>query len=234
MLEQKNNVKEKNDFKDFLIYFRRKIIYFIIPVILISALLSIYLFFIAQPVYEATAQMYVAGGSDSILSLANLEIGTYLASDYLKFFDLWEISQQVIDKLQLPYNIDEMQKNLTITNPSYTRILIITFSSNNAQESANVSNMYAKVIQEYIADHIQINAPVLISSAQVPQVPSRPNKIMILEWTLLVTAFLSMWCIYISFLMGCKIVTAKDIKECMGASPIAEIPICNQSRNKNK
>lgn len=111
---------------------------------------------------------------------------------------------------------------------------MVTYSSKSAEESANIANMYAKVLQKYINDHVQIDVPVLISSAQVPESPSHPNKVMILEWGLLSTIFLLMWCLYISFLMGNKIETVEDLRECIGAGPIAVIPMCKQLKNEDQ
>ena len=52
-------------------------------------ILAFYAFVIATPLYEATAQLYVVNSKDNVLNLSDLQIGTYLTSDYQLVFKTW-------------------------------------------------------------------------------------------------------------------------------------------------
>jgi capsular polysaccharide biosynthesis protein len=43
-----------------------------------------YTYFCVTPMYEATSKLYVINSSDSALNLSDLQIGSYLASDYIE------------------------------------------------------------------------------------------------------------------------------------------------------
>ena len=45
-------------------------------------LMALYSFVLATPMYEATCRIYVTNASDSAINLSDLQIGTYLTSDY--------------------------------------------------------------------------------------------------------------------------------------------------------
>ena len=73
---------------------------FIILFAVIGALASaFYTFFLVTPIYEATAKLYVLNSGDSALNLSDLQIGSYLASDYVEVFKTWEVHESVIRNL---------------------------------------------------------------------------------------------------------------------------------------
>lgn len=74
--------------------------------------------FWVTPIYEATAKLYVLNSSDSALNLSDLQIGSYLASDYIEVFKTWEVHEMVITNLGLPYSYTQLQSMLTIENPT--------------------------------------------------------------------------------------------------------------------
>lgn len=114
--------------------------------------------------YEATCKMYVTSASDSAINLSDLQIGSYLTSDYQEVFDTWEVHQGVIDRLKLDYDYEELDAMLTITNPGDTRILYITVKRDDPQEAATIANAYAQVAREYIS---------IVMSTDMPDDPLR-------------------------------------------------------------
>ena len=94
-MDSKVWMKSKNTTVDLYEYFRFLMKKWRIVAISIGTcglIMFIYAFLIATPVYEATAQIYVVNSSDSVLNLSDLQIGTYLTSDYQLVFDTWEVN----------------------------------------------------------------------------------------------------------------------------------------------
>lgn len=185
----------------------------------------VYVFAIATPIYEATAQLYVVNSQDSVVNLSDLQIGSYLASDYQWIFKTWEINQQVIENLQLPYTVAEIKEMLTVTNPSNTRILLLTFASENPAEAAAAANEYAIVASQYISDYMLTTKPSIISVALEPLKPARPKKLLVVSVGTLLALIACVWCLFVAYLYSDKIKTADDIKKHMGTEPLAVIPL---------
>lgn len=99
--------------------------YILLSAVLCAVLVGTYVFFIMDPVYAATAKLYIMG-QDSSSILADLQIGSYLTKDYQEVFQTWEVHEMVREELNLPYTYKDMQEMLTVTNPSDTRVLYIT------------------------------------------------------------------------------------------------------------
>ena len=222
---RRTNVVDSLDLFGFFEYMMKHIV-IILGVTLAVLLCSlIYVFVLATPIYEASAQLYVVNSQDSVVNLADLQIGSYLASDYQWIFKTWEVNQQVIENLNLPYTVAEIKEMLKVTNPSNTRILLLTFSSENAAEAAVAANEYAVVASQYISDYMLTTKPSIISVALEPLKPARPQKLLIVAASTLLTLVVCIWCMFVVYLYSDKIKTADDIKRYMGSEPLAVIPM---------
>lgn len=197
---------------------------FILCAMLIGALLAgLITAYLLTPQYEATAIIYVLGNSDSAINLTDLQIGNALTQDYVKVFQMWEIQEQVISNLHLPYSYNQMRGMLSIRNDANTRMIDITFTSPSAEEAAAVANEYARVASQYIADTMSTEKPNLMSTALVPANPSSPSMAFNLVIGFLAGAFLSCLWIVISYLLDDKYKTADDIFKYTGLTTLTVI-----------
>lgn len=222
------------DLFDFFRYLLKRIR--ILTGVAIAVCLSamIYVSIIATPIYEASAQLYVVNSQDSVVNLSDLQIGSYLASDYQWVFKTWEVNQQVIENLHLPYTVEEIKGMLTVSNPSNTRILLLTFASENAAEAASVANEYAAVASQYISDYMLTAKPSILSTALEPINPARPKKLLVVAAMTLIALVVSIWIMFVAFLYNDTIKTADDLKKYMGTEPIAVVPIEKMRRLKRR
>ena len=109
----------------------------IISLALVLAIVSgVYTVFFVTPMYEATSTIYVLNRSDSAINFSDLQLGTALTRDYIKVFKMWEVHEEVISNLNLPYTYSGMKNMLRVTNDSDTRMLDITITSPDPQEAA--------------------------------------------------------------------------------------------------
>ncbi len=232
---EKNFSKEINlDLFEFLFYVKNHLKFVVIPVAAAVLAAALYVYALATPVYEATSQLYVVNSKDSAINLSDLQIGSYLTSDYQWIFQTWEVNQQVINNLDLPYTMSEMKDMLTVENPSNTRILLITFASENAKEAAAVANEYAEVASQYISDYMLTSKPSIISIALEPLQPARPKKLLTVAVTALLAGFAALWCLFIAFQADDKVKSASDLRKHLGAEPLAIIPTTKMSGRTRK
>ena len=198
----------------------------IVCLALVFAIVSgIYTISFITPTYEATATIYVLNRSDSAINFSDLQIGTALTQDYIKVFKMWEVHEQVISNLNLPYTYNDMYNMLSIRNETNTRMLDITISSHDPEEAAAIANEYAKVASEYIEDTMLTDKPSIMSVALVPVYPASPSKTRNVMIGFLLGAFLACGYVTISFLMDDKYKTAEDIRKNTGLTTLAVVPI---------
>lgn len=189
---------------------------------LVAGVVTIYF---VTPMYEATATIYVLNRRDSAINMSDLQIGTALTSDYIKVFKMWEVHEEVISNLGLPYTYKQMMDSLSIVNESSTRMLDITFKSPSAEEAAAVANEYAKVASQYIADTMSTDKPNIMSVALVPANPVSPNKTRNVLLGFLLGMVLACGIITVRMLMDDKYKTAEDIRRYTGLPTLAVVPV---------
>lgn len=59
-----------------------------------AVLAALYTFFLVTPMYKATATIYVVNRNDSVINMADIQIGSALTSDYIKVFEMWEVHEK--------------------------------------------------------------------------------------------------------------------------------------------
>ncbi len=208
--------------------------YIILATILCGIAAGIYTFGFQTPQYQATAKLYVTNQKDSAINLSDLQIGSYLTSDYQEVFKTWEVHEMVIKNLALPYTYTQMQSMLTVTNPKDTRILHITVTSDSPKEAEDIANEYALAAQKHISDVMDTEEPNVLSKALLPTVPVSPNKTRTVLLGLILGAFLSMGIITVQFLMDDKIKTADDIAKYAGLATLAIVPTMKEATTVKK
>lgn len=185
------------------------------------------------PTYSATSTLYVVSSKDSVVSMSDLSLGSALASDFIKVFSTWEVHEEVISSLGLPYTYRQMQGMISVTNPANTRMLDIKVTSTSAQEAATIANEYAKVGSQYIADVMSTTKPSIMSVALVPANPNGPNKTRNIMMGFLAGAALAAGIVVLRMLMDDKIKTAEDIRKYTGMVTLAILPVEESLNGKN-
>ncbi len=198
-------------------------------------------YFLITPLYQAKSTIYVISRSDSVINMSDLQIGTALTQDYIKVFDMWEVHEQVISNLDLPYSYSQMRKNLSVSNTSNTRMLDITVTSANPEEAAAIANEYARVASDFIAETMSTDKPNIVSVALVPSNPVSPSMVRNIAIGFLAGAVVAAGIVVIRMLLDDKIKTAEDIRRYTGLVNLAIVPKENfkdedkaRSRKKSK
>jgi capsular polysaccharide biosynthesis protein len=158
------------------------------------------------------------------LDLSDLQIGSYLTADYKEVFKAWEVNEQVLENLGLNYSYSELAKMVTITNPTDTRILYITVTSDDADQSMLMANEYAEVARQYISDTMLTKTPSILSTALISTKPVSPNKMLNMIIGAIAGAVISLGVILILFLGDDKIKSEEDILNCCGIHTLAIVP----------
>ena len=204
----------------------------IIAAVIGMLIFAFYSFVLATPLYEATCRIYVTNAGDSAINLSDLQIGNYLASDYQEVFNTWEVHEAVIRGLNLDYTYEELENMITVSNPSDTRILNVTITSEDPQEAADMANEYAEVARSYISRTMDTNEPTVLSSALVPKKSVKPRKMFNTALGFVLGALVMMGVVTVQFLLDDKIKTADDIRKYTDMAALSVVPSNDNSSAK--
>ena len=189
-----------------------------------TALSAVITLFVLVPTYEATAKLYVMNSNDSAINLSDLQIGSYLTTDYQEVFKTWEVHEMVISNLGLSYTYKQLRNMLTVVNPSNTRVLYITITSEDPKEATMLANEYASVAQRYISNTMSTEQPNSFSVALEPTEPVSPNNPLNIVLGFLLGTFLAIALVSILFMLDDKIKTSEDILKYTNMPTLAMVP----------
>lgn len=225
--------KNEIDIFEFGKYILSKIKIIISVTLAVMILVGASVLLLISPIYEATAQMYVLSSRDSAVNLSDLQIGSYLTSDYKYVFDTWEVNEQVIANLGLSYTVDELRDMCEVSNPTNTRLLFITVSSKDAKEAATIANEFVKVASTYISDVMNTDKPSMLSQALEPLEPERPRKLLSVVLSAVVSVVVCVFIFLFIYVLNDKVKTKADIQKHFGMTPLAVIPIADLRYSKH-
>lgn len=191
----------------------------------LAILMGVYTSFFITPMYQATAIIYVLSNRDSAINMSDLQFGSELTRDYIKVFQMWEVHEEVISNLDLPYSYSQMQGMLSVVNDSDTRMLDITVKSANPQEAADIANEYAKVASQYIAETMSTDKPNIMSVALVPSNPISPNRTRNIMMGFILGGIAAAGFVTVRMLIDDKYKTAEDIRKYTGLATLAAVPV---------
>jgi capsular polysaccharide biosynthesis protein len=210
----------------------KNIKYIILAAVVCTIVAGVYTIYFVTPMYEAMAKLYVMNSGESAINLSDLQIGTYLASDYQEVFKTWEVHEMVAQNLGLDYSYTEMQSMLSVSNPKDTRILYISVKSDDPKEAAAIANEYATVAKKYISTTMATEEPNVLSVALEPTIPVSPSKTRNIFLGFFVGALAAIAVIVIRFIMDDKIKSTEDIQKYTGMPTLAVIPVLNSTHGK--
>ena len=232
VLTVENEASSEIDLLELFYRMLEKVWYIVAAATAAALIAGVYSLFIATPVYEATAKLYVLGSKDSVVNLQDLQIGSQVANDYLEIFKIWEVHQDVIQTLGLPYSEKELTDMLTVTNPTGTRVLHITIRSNDPQEAQQIANTFAAVAQKRIKETMRTDEPTNFSEAVIPITPISPNKTRNILIGGLVGLLVSMGIIFVMFVMDDKLKSSDDLTKYVGIATLAVMPMLGSVHDK--
>ena len=127
--------------------------------------------FLIVPEYSSTAKLYVLSKSTSITSLADVQMGASLTSDYTQVVASRPVIDQVIKDLDLDTDYDALSKKVTVENPTDTRIINITVTDRSVKHAKKIADRIAEVSAEFIGNKMDQDPPTIIQKGYTDSGP---------------------------------------------------------------
>ncbi len=193
--------------------------------ILVATVFGLFSKFTFVPEYEAASELYVLSKSTSITSLADIQVGTSLTNDYEYVITGRTVLSTVIKNLDLDMTYEQLKEQVTIENPTDTRVIRIVVTDTDIEESKLIADEIADVSSAYIADNMDQSQPKKIQAAYASSIPVNNN---ILRNTLigaviglLVAAAIATF----GYLVDDTVANADEMEKRTGLKVLASLPL---------
>ena len=194
----------------------------LLSTVLVAAIVMVISKFILVPQYESTASLYVL--SNSITSIADIQIGTSLTQDYLVVVNGLPVLEQVIENLDLKENYASLGSKITLNNPANSRILEITVRDKDPDHAKAIADEMANVASDYISIKMDQSAPTIIQNGYADGKPVSPSIIKNTIIGALAGFLLAAAVVIISYLLNDTIMTGEDVEKKLGMNLLGSLP----------
>jgi len=213
---------------------RSKMLIILASMIAFGGIMFGYSTLLAQPVYESTARMYILTQSTSLTSLADIQVGTSLTQDYKVMITSRTVVDQVIENLQLDCTYGQMLEQVSVNNPSNTRIIEITIQDNVPEDAKLIVDEFVEVSREKISDIMVTDAPSVVDYGNMPINPVSPNVMKNTVIGAALGAFLAIAIVIVIFLMDDTVKTADDVEKYLGLNTLTSVPLKEGEKKAKK
>ena len=186
---------------------------------------------LVTPLYQATSSIYIVSASNnSVVNLTDLQIGAQLTADYQELILSRPLLEDVIRNLELtnaegePMSTNALKNMIAISNTADTRILKVTVTSSDPQESADIANELIDQACIYLPQIMETEEPNLVEEAIPPTRKSSPSTARNVVLGGLLGACLACGVLVVRYLMNDTFVTPDDVAKYLGVQPLAVIP----------
>lgn len=190
---------EEINITDLLSYFKSKIIYILLITLVVTSVGVFYKLVIEQPVYKSSTSLILTGFSDTTgsdkINNTDLTINQQLLSTYQEITKSRKVLLQVIDELNLDYEVEELAANINVAGVSDTEIIKITVNDRNAVTAYQIVGKIADVFSNEVRDIYNVSN---VSILDVPEVAENASNMGILKFITI--------CIIAGFILACMII----------------------------
>lgn len=219
------NMTDEIDLRQIFAVLRRRIwMILLVPLMaaLTAAALSLY---ILHPTYSASTTLWVIKQETATLDYNTLLTNRNLVKTYAEVAKSRAVMDEVVQKLALPFTVEEMQKKLSVTPVRDTEIIQISITDGDPARAATIADSVAASFMDQLANYIKLENVRVVDRAKIPVDPIKPRPVLN---TAIAGVLGGMVAIGFAFLLEYLDTTLKstdDIEKQLGLPVLAVIPL---------
>ena len=221
----KNEFEMEIDLQDMLLYLLKKM-KIILPLVCFCATVAFLISSQFMPVmYTASTRIYVLNREDGIdISYSDYQVANQMIEDYKVLITGANVTQAVVDKLELQISKDALEKMIRLDAPKNTRFLEISITDTDPARAVLIANTVREIACEEIKRIMDVEAVNLVYEAEMPQKPSGPPVLKITMLSACTALCVLMLFFSIRHMMDDSIRTEEDVAARLGLNVLTVIP----------
>lgn len=222
--------------KDFLSYFKEKLTLVLLIILMTTVCGTLYMTLILKPKYESYTTILLTKSSDDNTSITqnDINLNQKLVTTYREIIKSRLVLNQVITNLDLKYDLEELDKMITVSSVNDTEIIKISVESLDKEEAMKIANNLADVFTEEITNRLNIENISVIDVAEESNEPSNISPIKNEVIYVGAGVVLSLLLTFIMYYFDNSIQSVDDIENKLGIPVIGTVPMRKPRGKKAK
>ena len=194
--------------------------------------------FLITPQYESSAMLYVINKTTTVTTMADIQIGSALSSDFAVIATSKPVIDTSIKQLEEETGNRYTRKNITtalkVHNIDDTRLLKITITHEDPQVASDMANAIAEATSSQMAEIMKSEPPTIAEWAEPSEKPASPSLLKNVVFGFLLVAVVICAFIVVLCILNDSIKTEDDINKYLGVPTLATIPYTSGKSIKKK
>ncbi|MCI8460809.1 MAG: hypothetical protein HFE81_05380 [Bacilli bacterium] len=218
---------EEINLRELFDYFKSKITWVIIAVILVIGIGNIATIIMRVPMYRSSTTIVLVSENntgDSTYNSSELQLNKNLVGTYSEIIKSRKVLNEVISNLGLSYSTVDLSENISVAAVENTEIIRITVADADNKQAAKIANEIASVFMTEIQKFYKLNNVSVIDKAENSLNPYNVNYIKDNLIYLIIGLALSSGVIFIMFYFDTTIKTSEEIENKLGLTVLGVVP----------
>ena len=215
---------EEINLKEVYSYFKSRLLWMILAIVVIVIIGNIYTILTRVPMYQSNTTIVLVGESKKEYSQTDSQLNQNLIGTYSEIITSRKVLQQVIDNLKLKMTVDELSKNITTSSVEDTEIIRITVNNEKKKMAAEIANEVADVFSDEIQDIYNLENVAIIDKAEEADAPYNINYLKDNVIYLVISLVLSFGVVFVMYYFDTSIKSSEVVEEKLGLTVIGIVP----------
>lgn len=215
---------EEIDLKEVFKYYKARIAWIIIAILLVVALGNVYRIFTRKPLYKSDTSIVLVSNSQNTSNFNDLQVNKNLVTTYSEIIKSRKVLEPVIENLELDYGYNTLKSNISVAAVGDTQMIRISVSDRNPEKARKIADEIAEVFTKEIKEIYKLDNVSIVDKAVASTSPYNINHIKDNIIFIGIGLVLSCGIIFIVFYFDTTIKTSDEIEEKLGLTVIGMVP----------
>jgi len=205
-------------------YFKSKILWIILAIVVIVILGNIYTIITRTPMYQSNTTIVLVGESKKEYNQSDSLLNQNLIGTYSQIIKSRKVLSQVIENLDLKMTTEELSNSITTSSVEETEIIQITVENAKAKDAQRITDEVAKVFAKEIKDIYNLENVTIIDKAELAKSPYNVNYVKDNIIYLVIGIVLSFGVVFVMYYFDTSIKSSEVVEEKLGLTVIGIVP----------
>lgn len=214
---------------DLFFYLKKKILLIVAVVVACAAVGFLGTKILMEKEYTASTRVYVLNRADgAAVAYSDYQISSKMINDYKLLITGRNVTAEVIDRLGLDCDNNELARKITVTSPQDTQFVQIDVTDADPRMAAQIANAVQEVASLQIKELMDVDAVNLVYEAEIPEKPSGPNTMMNTVLAAGAGLIVTLAALVLAFVLDDTIRTEEDVERYLGLGVMGVIPVAEE------
>ncbi len=212
------------DLREYLKIIRQRFWVVVLVTVMAVAISGVLSTFVVTPTYEASTSLVVRQEYTELDEYNALMLNRQMVSTYSELVKSRRVSEQVIDRLELDMNYEQLTKSVSVVQVKNTEMFKIIVQDRDKERAEDIAKAYTEVFSEVLKGMGIAVDVVVVDQAKALESPVKPNRVLNLAIALVFGLMIGIFLVFLLAYFDTSMKNEKDVQRYLDLPVLADVP----------